>query len=214
MIPSVVITTTPSGTIVFRKEDNYSQIKDITAEARRLAAKGERTIINTLTKKQAEDLNDYLGKEGLKSNYLHSEIKTFERTDILKSFREGKFDVLIGVNLLREGLDMPEVTLVAILDADREGFLRSQTSLMQTMGRAARNVSGKIILYADTITNSIKLAVEEVNRRREKQLAYNKKHGIIPRTIAKPIEDFLEISAEGREAMRKNEALLKKKKKK
>ena len=198
---------------VFRKEDNYSQVKDIISEAKRLAAKGERTIINTLTKKQAEDLNDYLSKEGLKSNYLHSEIKTFERTDILKNFREGKFDVLIGVNLLREGLDLPEVTLVAILDADREGFLRSQTSLMQTMGRAARNVSGKIILYADTITNSIKLAVEEVNRRRQKQLAYNKKHGVIPQTIIKPIEDFLEISSEGRAAMKKNEALLKKKKK-
>jgi len=199
---------------VFRKEDNYSQVKDIITEAKRLAAKGERTIINTLTKKQAEDLNDYLGKEGLKSNYLHSEIKTFERTDILKSFREGKFDVLIGVNLLREGLDLPEVTLVAILDADREGFLRSQTSLMQTMGRAARNVSGKIILYADTITNSIKLAVEEVNRRRVKQLAYNKKHGVTPQTIVKPIEDFLEISSEGRAAMKRNEVLLKKKKKK
>lgn len=189
---------------VFNKEDNYSQIQDITKEAIRLAAKHERVIINTLTKKQAEDLNTYLGQQGLKSNYLHSDIKTFERTDILKNFREGLFDVLIGVNLLREGLDLPEVTLVAILDADREGFLRSQTSLMQTMGRAARNVSGKIILYADTITNSIKLAIEEVDRRRIKQLAYNKKHNIIPQTIIKKIEDFLEISDEGRADMNKN----------
>jgi excinuclease ABC subunit B len=189
---------------VFNKKDNYSQIQDITKEATRLAAKHERVIINTLTKKQAEDLNTYLGQQGLKSNYLHSDIKTFERTDILKNFREGLFDVLIGVNLLREGLDLPEVTLVAILDADREGFLRSQTSLMQTMGRAARNVSGKIILYADTITNSIKLAIEEVDRRRIKQLAYNKKHNIVPQTIIKKIEDFLEISDEGRADMDKN----------
>ena len=167
-------------------------------------------IINTLTKKQAEDLNIYLGKQGLKSNYLHSDIKTFERTEIIKNFREGLFDVLIGVNLLREGLDLPEVTLVAILDADREGFLRSQTSLMQTMGRAARNVSGKIILYADKITNSIKLATEEVNRRRIKQLAYNKKYNITPKTIIKKIEDFLEISPEGRVEMQKNKKVMKK----
>lgn len=193
---------------VFRKEDNYSQIKDIISEAEKLAAKGERVIINTLTKKQAEDLNTYLGQQGLKSNYLHSDIKTFERMDILKSFREGKFDVLIGVNLLREGLDLPEVTLVAILDADREGFLRSQTSLMQTMGRAARNVRGKIILYADTITDSIKKAVKEVERRRLKQLAYNKKHNITPVTINKPIEDFLEISEEGRDKMQKDKVMM------
>lgn len=196
---------------VFNLEENYSQIKDIMAEAKKLAAKGERVIINTLTKKQAEDLNTFLGQNGIRSNYLHSDIKTFERTDILKAFREGKFDVLIGVNLLREGLDLPEVTLVAILDADREGFLRSQTSLMQTMGRAARNVKGSIILYADKLTDSIKKAVAEVDRRRLKQLAYNKAHNITPKTVIKPIEDFLEISEEGRANMLKNQKTKKKK---
>lgn len=179
---------------VFNREDNYSQINDITNESREVAARGERVIINTLTKKQAEDLNTYLNAQGVKANYLHSDIKTFARTEILKNFREGLFDVLIGVNLLREGLDLPEVTLVAILDADREGFLRSETSLMQTMGRAARNVKGKIILYADRTTDSMKRAIGEAKRRREKQLAYNKKHGIIPQTVVKPIEEFLDAS--------------------
>jgi excinuclease ABC subunit B len=178
---------------VFRKEDNYTQIKDVMAEVKKIAAQGERVIINTLTKKQAEDLNAYLTQNGFKSNYLHSDIKTFERTEILKNFREGVFDVLIGVNLLREGLDLPEVTLVAILDADREGFLRSQTSLMQTMGRAARNVKGKIILYADKTTDSMKKAISEVDRRRIKQVAYNTKYGITPQTIKKDIENFLEV---------------------
>lgn len=177
---------------VFDKKKNYSQIDDIVSEIKVLAAKNERVIVNTLTKKQAEDLNSYLISQGLQSNYLHSDIKTFERTEILMQFREGKFDTLIGVNLLREGLDLPEVTLVAILDADREGFLRSQTSLIQTMGRAARNVKGKIILYADKETGSIKRAVKEVDRRRKKQLEYNKKHGISPVTVVKKIEDFLD----------------------
>ncbi|MCU0679837.1 MAG: excinuclease ABC subunit UvrB [Planctomycetes bacterium] len=179
---------------VFDKETNYSQINDVMREVEKIAASGERAIINTLTKKQAEELDQYLQSKGFKSNYLHSDIKTFERTEILKHFREGKFDVLIGVNLLREGLDLPEVTLVAILDADREGFLRSQTSLMQTMGRAARNVSGKIILYADTITASMEKAIAEVERRREKQLAYNKKYNITPKTIIKKIEDMLDVA--------------------
>ncbi len=177
---------------VFNKRENYSQINDVMAEVKKIAALGERAIINTLTKKQAEDLNTYLNSRGFKSNYLHSDIKTFERTEILKNFREGKFDVLVGVNLLREGLDLPEVTLVAILNADREGFLRSETSLMQIMGRAARNVKGKIILYADKKTVSIKKAIKEAERRRVKQLEYNKKHKITPINISKPIEDFLD----------------------
>lgn len=177
---------------VFDKKNNYSQIDDIIKEASLRAKKKERTIINTLTKKQAEDLSVFLKEKGLAANYLHSDVKTFERTEILKAFREGAFDVLIGVNLLREGLDLPEVTLVAILDADREGFLRSQTSLVQTMGRAARNVSGRIILYADKPTLSMKKAISEVKRRREKQLAYNKQHGITPKTIEKKIEGLLD----------------------
>jgi excinuclease ABC subunit B len=179
---------------VFDKIKNYSQINDVMAEIKTIAALGERAIINTLTKKQAEDLNTYLNAQGFKANYLHSDIKTFERTEILKSFREGKFDVLIGVNLLREGLDLPEVTLVAILDADREGFLRSETSLMQTMGRAARNVKGKIILYADKITGGMRRAMKEVERRRKKQIAYNAKHHITPTNINKKIEEFLDVA--------------------
>lgn len=178
---------------VFNKENNYSQINDIVLESEKIIKKGERVIINTLTKKQAEDLDAYLKQNNIKSNYIHSDTKTLARTEILKDFRLGVFDILIGVNLLREGLDLPEVSLVAILDADREGFLRSQTSLIQTMGRAARNVSGKIILYADKITGSIKNAVKEVDRRRAKQLEYNKKHKIDPKTVIKKIEDFLDI---------------------
>lgn len=178
---------------VFNKENNYSQINDIILESEKIIKKGERVIINTLTKKQAEDLDAYLRQNNIKSNYIHSDTKTLARTEILKDFRLGVFDILIGVNLLREGLDLPEVSLVAILDADREGFLRSQTSLIQTMGRAARNVSGKIILYADKITGSIKNAVKEVDRRRAKQLEYNKKHKIDPKTVIKKIEDFLDI---------------------
>lgn len=191
---------------VFDKEKNYSQINDVMAEAIRLAAKNERVIINTLTKKQAEDLSSYLNKAGIKANYLHSDIKTFERTEILKAFREGVFDVLIGVNLLREGLDLPEVTLVAILDADREGFLRSTTSLLQTMGRAARNVSGQIILYADKITDSMKRAMDESGRRRVIQLAYNKKHKIEAKTIIKKIENMLDFAEEEDDSYRKKKA--------
>ncbi|PLX25237.1 excinuclease ABC subunit B [Candidatus Parcubacteria bacterium] len=178
---------------VFDKMTNYTQIDDIIAEVEPLAEKGERVIVNTLTKRQAEDLNTYLKKKKVKANYIHSDIKTIERTEILMDFRKGHFDVLVGVNLLREGLDLPEVSLVAILDADREGFLRSETSLIQIMGRAARNVSGKVILYADTITGSIKRAREEVERRRKLQQAYNEKHGIEPKTIIKKIENFLDV---------------------
>ena len=181
---------------VFDKKNNYSQINDIVNEAKNIIKKKERVIINTLTKKQAEDLDVFLKQEGIVSNYIHSDVKTIARTEILKDFRLGKFDVLIGVNLLREGLDLPEVSLVAILDADREGFLRSQTSLIQIMGRAARNVSGKIILYADNKTGSIKNAIKEVERRRKKQMAYNKKNDINPKTVIKKIEDFLDFSGE------------------
>ena len=178
---------------VFDKKKNYSQIDDVIAESEKVIAKSERVIINTLTKKQAEDLNNFLMSKGIKSNYLHSDVKTMQRTEILMAFRRGEFDVLIGVNLLREGLDLPEVTFVAILDADREGFLRSETSLIQIMGRAARNVSGKVILYADNLTGSIKRAVGEVERRRIKQLAYNKKHGIVAETVRKDIEEFFDL---------------------
>jgi len=179
---------------VFVKEKNYSQIDDIINEVQTNIAKEERVIINTLTKKQAEDLVAYLDSKQIKSNYLHSDVKLVDRTDILKKFRLGDFNVLVGVNLLREGLDLPEVALVAILDADREGFLRSRTSLMQTMGRAARNVKGKVILYADRVTASMQYAIDEVERRRKKQKAYNKKHNIEPTTIVKDIEDFLDFS--------------------
>ncbi|MFA6467059.1 MAG: excinuclease ABC subunit UvrB [Patescibacteria group bacterium] len=181
---------------VFNKTTNRSQIDDIVDEIIRLAKRKERVIVNTLTKRQAEDLHAYLKKKKIKSNYIHSDIKTIERTDILMDFRTGKFDVLVGVNLLREGLDLPEVSLVAILDADREGFLRSDTSLIQIMGRTARNVRGVVILYADRMTGSIKRAVEEVNRRRIIQLAYNQKHNIKPQTISKKIESFLGIENE------------------
>ena len=176
---------------VFNSQTDKSQIDDVISEIRKITINNERAIVNTLTKKMAEDLNDYFKKQGIKSNYLHSDIQTLDRTKILTNFRRGKFNVLIGVNLLREGLDLPEVTLVAILDSDRERFLRSETSLIQTMGRAARNVKGKIILYADSITPSMKRAIDEVNRRRKKQLAYNKKHHITPQSITKNIEEFI-----------------------
>ncbi len=185
---------------VFDRKTNRSQIDDVIEETKKITDKGERSIINTLTKKQAEDLNNFFAQHGIKSNYLHSDVKTIARNEILLDFRRGKFDVLIGVNLLREGLDLPEVTFVAILDADREGFLRSETSLIQIMGRAARNVSGKVILYADNLTGSIKRAVGEVERRRAKQMEYNKKNKIKPETIHKKIEDFLDIPEKEDEA--------------
>jgi excinuclease ABC subunit B len=169
------------------------QIDDLMREVRLRAKKGERVLVTTLTKKFAEDLAIFLTEHDIKAKYLHSEIKTLERVKILKALREGEFDVLVGVNLLREGLDLPEVSLVAILDADKEGFLRSEVSLIQTMGRAARNVSGKVIMYADEITDSMKRAIEETNRRRKKQIEYNKKHGIVPQTIRKAISDLIDL---------------------
>jgi len=183
---------------VFNKATNRSQIDDVLDEIIVLAKKHERVIVNTLTKRQAEDLHAYLKKKKIKSNYIHSDIKTIERTDILMDFRKGRFDVLVGVNLLREGLDLPEVSLVAILDADREGFLRSETSLIQIMGRAARNLRGVVILYADNVTGSMKRAISEVNRRRIIQMNYNKKHNIKPKTITKKIESFLNVENKDR----------------
>ncbi len=178
---------------VFNKEKNISQVEDAIIEVQKVIKENERVIINVLTKKMAEDLTDYFKKKNFKVKYLHSDIKTIERTKILKEFREGKFDILVGVNLLREGLDLPEVRLVLILDADNEGFLRSETSLIQTMGRAARNVRGRIILYADKITLAIKSALKEIERRRKIQLEYNKKHKIIPQTIKKEIKNLIDL---------------------
>ncbi|MBI2100396.1 MAG: UvrB/UvrC motif-containing protein [Candidatus Vogelbacteria bacterium] len=156
-------------------------------------------MATTLTKKMAEDLSDYLKQEGLKAEYLHSEIKTLERIKILTDFRKGAFDVLVGVNLLREGLDLPEVSLIGILDADKEGFLRSETSLIQTIGRAARNVAGRVILYADQFTGSMAKAIKETNRRRALQLKYNEEHDITPQTIIKKISDITESLESERE---------------
>ncbi len=168
-----------------------TQIEDLKNEIKKRTDKDERVLITTLTKRMAEDLTDFFIQEGIRVRYLHSEIQSLERVEILRDLRLGEFDVLIGVNLLREGLDIPEVSLVAIMDADKEGFLRSETSLIQTIGRAARNACGEVIMYADRITDSMKAAIDETERRREIQLAHNKKYGIIPQTIKKPIENNL-----------------------
>jgi len=173
------------------------QIDDLIDEIKRRSEVGERVLVTTLTKKMAEDLSEYLLDLNLKVHYLHSEIKTLERSEILRDLRLGVHDVIVGINLLREGLDLPEVSLVAILDADKEGFLRSQTSLIQTMGRAARNVSGKVIMYADNVTDSMRRAIDETNRRRQVQLDYNEAHGITPATIVKAIRDSLIPSVGG-----------------
>ncbi len=169
-----------------------NQIDDLIAEINKRAEKNERVLVTTLTKKMAEDLTYYLREMGIKVKYMHSEIKTIERTEIIRDLRMGKFDVLVGINLLREGLDLPEVSLVAILDADKEGFLRSETSLIQTIGRAARNENGEVIMYANTITGSMQRAIDETNRRRNLQDKFNKEHGITPRTIRKEIREIIE----------------------
>jgi excinuclease ABC subunit B len=168
------------------------QVDDLMARIEAAVAAGGRVLVTTLTKKMAEDLTDYLADAGIRVQYLHSDIDTITRIEILRELRLGSIDVLVGINLLREGLDLPEVALVAILDADKEGFLRSASSLIQTMGRAARNVDGTVILYADTITDSMREAVSVTQRRREIQTAYNKEHGIDPQTIRKSVTDILE----------------------
>jgi excinuclease ABC subunit B len=169
-----------------------SQVDDLLSEIAKRVAVGERVLVTTLTKRMSEDLTDYLAEHDVKVRYLHSDIETVERVEIIRDLRLGEFDVLVGINLLREGLDMPEVSLVAILDADKEGFLRSETTLIQTVGRAARNINGSAIMYADRITGSMQRALEEMERRREKQLAFNKEHNITPIGINKAVTDIME----------------------
>ncbi len=171
------------------------QIEDLLSEINTRTERGERTLVTTLTKKMAEDLTEYLKGFHVKVRYMHHDIDTMERMEIIRDLRLGVFDVLVGINLLREGLDIPEVSLVAILDADKEGFLRSETSLIQTIGRAARNAGGQVIMYADSVTDSMERAIRETNRRREIQMAYNKEHGIVPKTIVKSVAEIIEISA-------------------
>jgi excinuclease ABC subunit B len=168
------------------------QIDDLIAQIKTRVDKGERCLVTTLTKRMAEELADYLIELGIKTHYLHSEIETFDRVEILRDLRLGVYDVVVGINLLREGLDLPEVSLVAILDADKEGFLRSKEALIQTMGRAARHIDGHVIMYADTITNSMARAMEETHRRRQIQEAYNREHNITPQGIRKAIKDITE----------------------
>ena len=183
------------------------QIDDLMDEVKARIAKNERSLVTTLTKKMAEDLSAYLANAGIKCRYMHHDIGAIERMEIIRDLRLGEFDVLVGINLLREGLDLPEVSLVAILDADKEGFLRSETSLIQTIGRAARNAEGKVIMYADTVTPSMRAAIGETERRRAKQDAFNKAHGIVPRTIKKDVRSIIELGAETDKASRRKDGV-------
>ena len=183
------------------------QIDDLMDEVKARIEKGQRTLVTTLTKKMAEDLSAYLTNAGIKCRYMHHDIGAIERMEIIRDLRLGEFDVLVGINLLREGLDLPEVSLVAILDADKEGFLRSETSLIQTIGRAARNAEGLVIMYADTVTPSMRAAITETERRRKKQDAYNKAHGIVPQTIIKSVRDVIEISTDAGKAGRRRDGI-------
>ena len=170
------------------------QIDDLLGEIHNVVTGGGRVLVTTLTKRMAENLTDFLAKHDVRVRYMHSEIDTLERVEIVSGLKKGEFDVLVGINLLREGLDMPQVKLVAILDADKEGFLRSDTALVQTVGRAARNSEGRVIMYADVVTDSMRRAIDETNRRREIQHAYNVQHGIVPKTIVHNVENTLEIT--------------------
>ena len=178
------------------------QIDDLIGECNAVIARQERVLVTTLTKKMAEDLTTYLQKAGIRVRYMHSDVAALERMEILRDLRLAKFDVLVGINLLREGLDLPEVSLVAILDADKEGFLRSETSLIQTIGRAARNAGGRVIMYADKITPAMRAAIDETERRRAIQDAYNRAHGIVPKTIIKDVRELIEITQSEGEAKR------------